>query len=144
MSAQQSSAEIEVSPDLPRIGHAVSLTVTLSGGRSISNNARVCWSFMARAGAEVSWPWGDAERLTVLIPKWTAQHQGTYHVHIEDADLKYDVARTLAPAIRIALSGGGYRASLFGMGALMYLVDVGANSRVEDIASVSGGSITNA
>lgn len=46
--------------------------------------------------------------------------------------------------IRIALSGGGHRASLFSLGAMMYLVDAGVNHRVEAISSVSGGSITNA
>ena len=43
----------------------------------------------------------------------------------------------------IALSGGGHRASLFGLGALLYCADAGLNSDVTSIASVSGGSITN-
>jgi hypothetical protein len=43
----------------------------------------------------------------------------------------------------IALSGGGHRATLFTLGALLYLVDSGANQRVSAVASVSGGSITN-
>jgi predicted acylesterase/phospholipase RssA len=43
----------------------------------------------------------------------------------------------------IALSGGGHRASLFTLGALLYLVDSGANERVATISSVSGGSITS-
>lgn len=46
--------------------------------------------------------------------------------------------------IAIALSGGGYRASLFGLGVLLYLVDAQKNREVTSIASVSGGSITNA
>lgn len=45
--------------------------------------------------------------------------------------------------ISIALSGGGHRAALFGLGALLYLVDAGKNSEVTSIASVSGGSLTN-
>src|SRR3954447_25701665 len=44
----------------------------------------------------------------------------------------------------LALSGGGVRASLFALGALLYLVDSGLNRHVREIASVSGGSITNA
>lgn len=44
----------------------------------------------------------------------------------------------------IALSGGGHRASLFALGALLYLVDSRLNERVATICSVSGGSITNA
>ena len=45
--------------------------------------------------------------------------------------------------IGVALSGGGHRASLFTLGALLYLVDSGANKRIATISSVSGGSITN-
>lgn len=45
--------------------------------------------------------------------------------------------------IGVALSGGGHRASAWALGALLYLVDVGASARVGSIASVSGGSITN-
>lgn len=46
--------------------------------------------------------------------------------------------------IAIALSGGGHRASLFGLGVLLYLTDVGRNSDVVSVSSVSGGSLTNA
>lgn len=46
-------------------------------------------------------------------------------------------------SLAVSLSGGGHRATLFGLGALMYLVDVGANAHVSSIASVSGGSLTN-
>ena len=46
--------------------------------------------------------------------------------------------------IAIALSGGGHRASLFGLGVLAYLCDAGKSAEVVSIASVSGGSITNA
>ena len=45
--------------------------------------------------------------------------------------------------LEIALSGGGLRASAFGLGALLYLVDAGLNTKVQNIVSVSGGSITN-
>lgn len=50
-------------------------------------------------------------------------------------------------SVGIALSGGGYRAALFALGALMYVREAcrgAANSwRVVAISSVSGGSITN-
>jgi len=46
--------------------------------------------------------------------------------------------------IGIALSGGGHRAALFGLGALLYLADAGKNREVTSISSVSGGSLTNA
>ena len=47
------------------------------------------------------------------------------------------------PSWSVAISGGGHRASLFGLGALMYLADSGLNAEVTSIASVSGGSLTN-
>lgn len=51
--------------------------------------------------------------------------------------------------IGVALSGGGHRATIFGLGVLMYLVharrdeDMSLNNDVFEISSVSGGSITN-
>ncbi|HEY7627083.1 MAG TPA: hypothetical protein VH761_08440 [Ilumatobacteraceae bacterium] len=45
--------------------------------------------------------------------------------------------------IAVALSGGGHRASLFGLGALLYLVDAGKASDLCSISSISGGSLTN-
>ena len=47
------------------------------------------------------------------------------------------------PDLAVALSGGGHRAAIFGLGVLLYLVDSGLNRRVRLISSVSGGSITN-
>jgi Patatin-like phospholipase len=47
------------------------------------------------------------------------------------------------PSWSVAISGGGHRASLFGLGALIYLADSGLNAEVSSIASVSGGSLTN-
>jgi hypothetical protein len=46
-------------------------------------------------------------------------------------------------SLAVSLSGGGHRATLFALGALIYLVDAEANARVTSIASVSGGSLTN-
>ena len=46
--------------------------------------------------------------------------------------------------VGVCLSGGGHRAALFGLGALLYIVDAGLNTRVRSIASVSGGSLLNA
>jgi len=45
--------------------------------------------------------------------------------------------------ITVALSGGGHRASLFGLGVLLYLRDAGKLPEVTSVASVSGGSLTN-
>ena len=47
-------------------------------------------------------------------------------------------------SIAVALAGGGYRAAMFGLGVLLYLVDAAKNQEVTSISSVSGGSITNA
>lgn len=44
----------------------------------------------------------------------------------------------------MAVSGGGHRASLFALGAIMYLVDAGKGPEPATISSVSGGSLTNA
>jgi hypothetical protein len=46
--------------------------------------------------------------------------------------------------IGVCLSGGGHRASVFSLGALLYLVDVDRHRDVQAISSVSGGSLTNA
>ena len=45
--------------------------------------------------------------------------------------------------IGVALSGGGHRAALFDLGVLLYLVHAGRHRQIAQIASVSGGSITN-
>jgi Patatin-like phospholipase len=45
--------------------------------------------------------------------------------------------------IGVAISGGGHRATAFGLGALMALAEVGLNRQVTSISSVSGGSIAN-
>ena len=58
-------------------------------------------------------------------------------------DTKID-PKNSAPSIAVTLSGGGHRASLFGLGALLYLVESNKNRYVSSISSVSGGSITNA
>ncbi|MEN8144220.1 MAG: hypothetical protein ABFS14_04650 [Gemmatimonadota bacterium] len=47
-------------------------------------------------------------------------------------------------SIAVTLSGGGYRASLFGLGVFLYLSDIQKYAEVTSISSVSGGSVTNA
>jgi predicted acylesterase/phospholipase RssA len=47
------------------------------------------------------------------------------------------------PRPAVALSGGGHRAALFGLGVLLYLVDAEVNPGIGSVASVSGGSLTN-
>ena len=43
----------------------------------------------------------------------------------------------------VAVSGGGHRATVFGLGALLALCDHRLNKRVASISSVSGGSVAN-
>jgi hypothetical protein len=52
--------------------------------------------------------------------------------------------RIRAGGFAVALSGGGHRATLATLGALLAIVDRGLSAKVIQIASVSGGSITNA
>src|SRR5262245_51808352 len=47
-----------------------------------------------------------------------------------------------APGLALCLSGGGYRAMLFHLGALWRVNDAGLLVRLDRICSVSGGSIT--
>jgi predicted acylesterase/phospholipase RssA len=54
-----------------------------------------------------------------------------------------DLPNPNVKSIAVAMSGGGHRATLFVLGALMYLVDARANAHVSSISSVSGGSLTN-
>jgi len=44
----------------------------------------------------------------------------------------------------VAISGGGHRACLFGLGSLLYLAEATKSKDVRSIASVSGGSMANA
>ncbi|HET7236614.1 MAG TPA: hypothetical protein VFK59_09300 [Actinomycetota bacterium] len=46
--------------------------------------------------------------------------------------------------IGVAISGGGYRAAAWGLGALLYLADAQLHRSVVTASSVSGGSLTNA
>lgn len=48
------------------------------------------------------------------------------------------------PGLALCLSGGGYRAMLFHLGALWRLNELGYLSQIDRISSVSGGSITAA
>lgn len=46
--------------------------------------------------------------------------------------------------LAVALSGGGFRATLAGIGVLRFLADAGLLDRLRHLSSVSGGSIANA
>ncbi len=55
----------------------------------------------------------------------------------------YDMTNQPDRTIGVALSGGGHRATVFGLGALLALCDHELNHQVTSISSVSGGSIAN-
>ena len=48
---------------------------------------------------------------------------------------------TNSDRLALCLSGGGYRAALFHLGAVRRLNELGVLSKIETISSVSGGSI---
>lgn len=51
-------------------------------------------------------------------------------------------ARKVEDKIGLCLSGGGYRATIYHLGALIRLNELGYLAKVDEVASVSGGSIT--
>src|SRR5258707_15428360 len=53
-----------------------------------------------------------------------------------------DVPAGSEDGVALALSGGGYRAMVFHVGALFRLNEVGLLGKLRRISSVSGGSIT--
>src|SRR5258706_2839848 len=52
-------------------------------------------------------------------------------------------SRVADPGLVLCLSGGGFRATLFHLGALRRLNELGVLAKVQVITSVSGGSILN-
>jgi NTE family protein len=48
------------------------------------------------------------------------------------------------PQIGLCLSGGGFRAALFGLGVLRYLAEAGRLADVVAVSAVSGGSVAAA
>jgi NTE family protein len=63
-------------------------------------------------------------------------------VRVVDTGSAHDDPRTPQAGIALCLSGGGYRAMLFHLGALWRLNELGFLPRLAQISSVSGGSIT--
>ena len=51
-------------------------------------------------------------------------------------------AEKVDDAVGLCLSGGGYRAMLYHVGALIRLNEFGLLSQIQEVSSVSGGSIT--
>jgi NTE family protein len=65
-------------------------------------------------------------------------------VHIVDTGSAHDDPRQPEEGIALCLSGGGYRAMLFHLGALWRLNELGYLPKLTRVSSVSGGSITAA
>lgn len=68
--------------------------------------------------------------------------------HQADGEVEYAPAASVLPrpqrqrsGVALCLSGGGYRAALFHLGALRRLNELGVLARITTISSVSGGSI---
>jgi NTE family protein len=55
-----------------------------------------------------------------------------------------EATETVNPRIALALSGGGFRASIFHLGVLKRLAELGWLPRVDALSTVSGGSIIGA
>lgn len=55
-----------------------------------------------------------------------------------------DAGRSAAPRIGLALSGGGFRATAFGLGALRALHDRGVLDQISVVSGISGGSLLTA
>jgi NTE family protein len=67
-------------------------------------------------------------------------HPAAADQELEDESAEAPAA--LQPGVALCLSGGGYRAMLFHLGALWRLNDAGYLPRLARVSSVSGGSIT--
>jgi NTE family protein len=70
------------------------------------------------------------------------QTERTAPVNVVDTGSPEDDLRSPAEGTALCLSGGGYRAMLFHVGALWRLNEMGFLPRLARISSVSGGSIT--
>jgi NTE family protein len=58
-------------------------------------------------------------------------------------DLRPAVPPTATDAFAVALSGGGFRATLAGLGVIRLLADIGRLGELRYLSSVSGGSVAN-
>jgi NTE family protein len=71
-----------------------------------------------------------------------AQQAPASPVNIVDTGSAYDDPQQPQPGIALCLSGGGYRAMVFHLGALWRLNTLGYLAKLDRVSSVSGGSIT--
>src|SRR5689334_22065988 len=76
------------------------------------------------------------------MPQQDNRDERTAPVNIVDTGSGHDDSQTPAEGMALCLSGGGYRAMLFHLGALWRLNEIGYLPKLDRISSVSGGSIT--
>src|SRR6516165_6689346 len=74
--------------------------------------------------------------LEVILPQLTP-----HVILVVGSEPPLSERRPPMPKLGLALSGGGFRATLFHLGVVRFLRDAGALPDVTDVASVSGGSI---
>ena len=65
------------------------------------------------------------------------------HIEAASSPVQGDEPEKLEPGVALCLSGGGYRAMLFHVGAIWRLNELGYLPKLNRVSSVSGGSITN-
>jgi hypothetical protein len=73
-------------------------------------------------------------------PHWIAQARRLASTHRERSTESSEVDHA---GLTVALSGGGFRATAFSLGVLVYLIQSGMMARASGVISVSGGSVTN-
>jgi NTE family protein len=76
------------------------------------------------------------------MPPRNNQAERAAPVIVVDTGSTHDDIRTPQDGVALCLSGGGYRAMLFHLGALWRLNEIGYLPKLARISSVSGGSIT--
>jgi NTE family protein len=76
----------------------------------------------------------------VITPQNLLDLQGSFESQSSRGD--FINAEKVAEVEGLCLSGGGYRAMLYHVGAIIRLNELGVLSRLREVASVSGGSIT--
>lgn len=87
----------------------------------------------------------DRDRERLLRSTFSAETSpADMPVSTPETGSKFDYGASPQPGTGICLSGGGYRAMLFHVGALWRLYESGMLKDVKRISSVSGGSITAA
>jgi NTE family protein len=77
---------------------------------------------------------------TKVAGRTPAQAQELRDQLVQEASAAFQ-SRRRRHGLALCLSGGGYRAALYHLGALRRLDEVGALARVDTVSSVSGGSI---